>query len=151
MRVRSLTMPGLTALAALVLSSAPVLAQQWDMTAGGYHTHLIFHGDRFELHLHDKATHGIIDTSSGRYTATLLAGGKTTTVPLSASKSGILTGRPVPGGDWVLLFRVEAPGRAPVQVRYSSKMKPGSQPSATKPTDKGKAEGRSGHAHHDGH
>ena len=139
------------ALAALLLSSAPASAKQWDMVAGSYHTHLIFHGDRFELHLHDKATHGIVDTSSGRYTATLLAGGKTTTLPLTASKSGILTGRPVPSGEWVLLFRVEAPGRAPVQVRYSSKMTPGTQPSEAKPADKGKATGHAGHAHHDGH
>ena len=115
------------ALAALVLASGPASAQQWDMAAGAYHTHLIFHADRFELHLHDKATHGIVDTSKGRYSATLLSGGKTTAVPITASKSGILTGRPVPTGDWVLLFRVEAPGRAPTQVRYSSKMPPGTQ------------------------
>lgn len=144
------------ALAMLALSSAPASAKQWDMVAGSYHTHLIFHDDRFELHLHDKATHGIVDTSSGRYTATLLAGGKTTTLPLTASKSGILTGRPVPSGDWVLLFRVEAPGRTPVQVRYSSKMKPGTQPARTKPAEtqpaaKEKAKGHDGHAHHDGH
>jgi len=148
--------PGFTALvhaalAMLMLSSAPASAKQWDMVAGSYHTHLIFHGDRFELHLHDKATHGIVDTSSGRYTATLLAGGKTTTLPLTASKSGILTGRPVPSGDWVLLFRVEAPGRTPVQVRYSSKMEPGTQAAETKPAAKEKAKGHDGHAHHDGH
>lgn len=151
MRTFSLKALATAALAMLLLSSAPASAKQWDMTAGSYHTHLIFHGDRFELHLHDKATHGIVDTSSGRYTATLLAGGRTTTVPLTASKSGILTGRPVPSGDWVLLFRVEAPGRAPVQVRYSSKMKPGTQPSEAKPADKAKATGHDGHAHHDGH
>ena len=134
----------IAALAASLLSAMPASVKQWDMTAGSYHTHLIFHDDRFELHLHDKATHGIVDTSSGRYTATLLSGGKTTTVPLTASKSGILTGRPVPGGDWVLLFRVEAPKGAPVQLRYSSKMTPGSQ-------DKGKdkAKAHDGHAHHD--
>ena len=47
-----------TVFAALVLtlSASPALAQQWDMTVGSYHTHLIFHDDRFELHLHDKAT-----------------------------------------------------------------------------------------------
>jgi len=151
MRTFSLKTLATAALAALLLSSAPASAKQWDMVAGSYHTHLIFHGDRFELHLHDKATHGIVDTSSGRYTATLLAGGKTTTLPLTASKSGILTGRPVPSGEWVLLFRVEAPGRAPVQVRYSSKMTPGTQPSEAKPADKGKATGHAGHAHHDGH
>ena len=73
----------------LTLSGSSALAQQWDMTAGSYHTHLIFQKDRFELHLHDKATHGIVDTSKGRYTATLLSGGKTTAVPISASKSGM--------------------------------------------------------------
>jgi hypothetical protein len=62
----------------------------------------------------------------------------------------------VPSGDWVLLFRVEAPGRTPVQVRYSSKMKPGTQPAdtkaaETKPAAKEKAKGHDGHAHHDGH
>lgn len=139
----------IAALTALLLIGAPAVAQQWDMVAGGYHTHLIFHADRFELHLHDKATHGIVDTSSGRYTATLLAGGKTTAVPVAASKAGIITGRPVPRGDWVLLFRVEAPGRAPTQVRYSSKMKPGTQP-AEQRAAKGDQR-HDGHAHHDGH
>ena len=127
----------------LALSASPALAQQWDMTAGSYHTHLIFHDDRFELHLHDKATHGIVDTSKGRYTATLLSGGKTTAVPISASKSGILTGRPVPKGEWVLLFRVEAPSRAPVQVRYSSGMARSGQKSPDKKSQEGHV-----HDHH---
>lgn len=134
-----------TVFAALVLtlSASPALAQQWDMTVGSYHTHLIFHDDRFELHLHDKATHGIVDTSKGRYTATILSGGKTATVPITASKTGILTGRPVPTGDWVLLFRVEAPGRAPVQVRYSSGMARSGQKSPDKKSQEGHA-----HDHH---
>lgn len=134
-----------TVFAALVLtlSASPALAKQWDMTVGSYHTHLIFHDDRFELHLHDKATHGIVDTSKGRYTATILSGGKTATVPITASKSGILTGRPVPTGDWVLLFRVEAPGRAPVQVRYSSGMARSGQKSPDKKSQEGHA-----HDHH---
>ena len=127
----------------LALSASPALAQQWDMTAGSYHTHLIFHDDRFELHLHDKATPGIVDTSNGRYTATLLSGGKTTAVPISASKSGILTGRPVPKGDWVLLFRIEAPSRAPVQVRYSSGMARSGQKSPDKKSQEGHV-----HDHH---
>ena len=127
----------------LALSASPALAQQWDMTAGSYHTHLIFHDDRFELHLHDKATHGIVDTSKGRYTATLLSGGKTTAVPISASKSGILTGRPEPKGDWVLLFRIEAPSRAPVQVRYSSGMARSGQKSPDKKSQEGHV-----HDHH---
>ena len=127
----------------LTLSGSSALAQQWDMTAGSYHTHLIFQKDRFELHLHDKATHGIVDTSKGRYTATLLSGGKTTAVPISASKSGILTGRPVPKGDWVLLFRVEAPSRAPVQVRYSSGMARSGQKSPDKKSQEGHV-----HDHH---
>ena len=129
------------ALLVLSLGSVPLLAKQWDMTVGSYHTHLILHDDRFELHLHDKATHGIVDTSKGRYTATLLAGGKTTVVPVTASKNGIITGRPVPKGEWVLLFRVEAPGRAPVQVRYSS----GMPMSGQKADDK---KSKDGHAHH---
>lgn len=149
MRTHPLKTSVMAALAALLLAGAPALAQQWDMVAGSYHTHLIFHADRFELHLHDKATHGSVDTSKGRYTATLLSGGKTTAVPVTASKAGIITGRPVPTGEWVLLFRVEAPGRAPTQVRYSSKMKPGTQPADTKASKEDKGHG--GHAHHDGH
>ena len=66
-----------------------------------------------------------------------------TAVPISASKSGILTGRPVPTGDWVLLFRVEAPGRAPVQVRYSSGMARSGQKSSDKKSQEGHA-----HDHH---
>ena len=137
------TLKAVFAAVILALSASPVLAQQWDMTAGSYHTHLIFHDDRFELHLHDKATHGIVDTSKGRYTATLLSGGKTTAVPISASKSGILTGRPVPKGDWVLLFRIEAPSRAPVQVRYSSGMARSGQKSPDKKSQEGHV-----HDHH---
>ena len=132
------------ALLLLSLGSVPSLAEQWDMTVGSYHTHLIFHDDRFELHLHDKATHGIVDTSKGRYTATLLAGGKTIAVPVTASRNGIITGRPVPKGQWVLLFRVEAPGRAPVQVRYSSGMPKSGQKSADEKS-------KDGHAHHHQH
>ena len=149
MRIHPLKIPALAVLAALVLVGPPASAKQWDMMAGSYHTHLIFHDDRFELHLHDKATHGIVDTSTGRYSATLLSGGKTTAVPITASKTGILTGRPVPRGEWVLLFRVEAPGRAPTQVRYSSQMKPGAQPADEKAAKGRKGDG--GHADHHGH
>ncbi|MFM7626269.1 MAG: hypothetical protein ACKO7G_07345 [Gammaproteobacteria bacterium] len=61
----------LSALALLTLATvaAPAMAQQWDMVAGGYHTHPVFHADRFELHLHDKATHRVIETTRGRYGA----------------------------------------------------------------------------------
>ena len=141
--MRLSTLKAVFAAFVLTLSASPALAQQWDMTVGSYHTHLIFHDDRFELHLHDKATHGIVDTSKGRYTATILSGGKTTAVPIIASKSGILTGRPVPTGDWVLLFRVQAPGRAPVQVRYSSGMARSGQKSPDKKSQEGHA-----HDHH---
>lgn len=141
--MRISTLKAVFAAVILALSASPALAQQWDMTAGSYHTHLIFHDDRFELHLHDKATHGIVDTSKGRYTVTLLSGGKTTAVPISASKSGILTGRPVPKGEWVLLFRVEAPSRAPVQVRYSSGMARSGQKSPDKKSQEGHV-----HDHH---
>ena len=141
--MRLSTLKAVFAAFVLTLSASPALAQQWDMTVGSYHTHLIFHDDRFELHLHDKATHGIVDTSKGRYTATILSGGKTTAVPITASKSGILTGRPVPTGDWVLLFRVQAPGRAPVQVRYSSGMARSGQKSPDKKSQEGHA-----HDHH---
>ena len=68
-------------------------------------------------------------------------------MPITASKSGILTGRPVPTGDWVLLFRVEAPGRAPVQMRYSSGMARSGQKSEQKSADKKSQEGNA-HDHH---
>lgn len=119
---------------ALVASAAAALsvAAQWDQTAGDYHTHLIAFDDRFELHLHDKATHGIVETAKGRYKATLLSGGRTVDVPLQSKQAGIVTGARALTGDWTLLLRVEIPGRKPVQLRYSSRMTPGSQDASSK-------------------
>lgn len=119
---------------ALVASAAAALsgAAQWDQTAGDYHTHLIAFDDRFELHLHDKATHGLIETAKGRYKATLLSGGRTIDVPLQSTQASIVTGARALTGDWTLLLRVEIPGRKPVQLRFSSKMKPGSQDASTR-------------------
>ena len=113
--------------AAMLAGAAAADAAQWDLTAGDYHTHLIAFDDRFELHLHDKATHGIVETAKGRYKATLLADGRSVDVPLQSKQAGIVTGARALKGEWTLLFRVEIPGRKPVQLRYSSKMKPGSQ------------------------
>ena len=125
--------------------AAPAMAQQWDMVAGGYHTHLLFHADRFELHLHDKATHRVIDTTRGRYRAVLVTGGRRVDVPLASTQAGILVGRPAPSGDWALEFRVEGPGAAPAELRYSAKMKPGKQPAQGKPA---KRDSPDAHSHH---
>ena len=99
-------------------------ASQWDLTAGDYHSHLLESDRSFELHLHDKATHGIVDTSKGKVTATLLVGGARQEIPMRQKQAGILVGDRALEGDWTLLFRVEVPGRKLVQLRYSSKMQP---------------------------
>jgi hypothetical protein len=123
--------PSRIAFAALaLLAAAAGHALQWDLTAGEYHTHLLSTDGGFELHLHDKATHGIVDTTRGKVVATLLAGGKREDVPLKSKQAGILAGARRLKGDWTLLFRVEMPGRKPTQLRYSSKMKQGSQDAA---------------------
>ena len=98
-------------------------ATQWDMTSGPFHTHLIAHPGGFELHIHSKATHKSVDTSKGTVVATLLAGGKSTTIPLAIKQVGILVGKRELVGDWVMLFRLDVPGMKSAQLRYSSKMK----------------------------
>lgn len=115
-------------LAALATSAS--LAVQWDMSAGDYHTHLRATDGGFELYLHDRATHGVVDTSGGKLNATLLSGGKREAVPLQQKQPGILVGQRPLTGDWTLLVKLEVPGRKPAQLRYSSKMKPGSQDAA---------------------
>jgi hypothetical protein len=120
------------ALAALASFAAALgSATQWDLTAGDYHTHLLSTDTGFQLHLHDKATHGIVDTSRAKVTATLLAGGKREVLPVRVVQKGILEGSRRLQGDWTLLVRVEVPGHKPAQLRYSSKMKPGSQDGAS--------------------
>ena len=131
-RVRLLLRSAGLAVLAWLVSAAAAGASQWDLTAGDYHTHLIAFDDRFELHLHDKATHGIVETTKGRYKATLLAGGRSIDVPMQSKQAGIVTGARALVGDWTLLLRVEIPGRKPVQLRYSSRMKPGSQDAGSK-------------------
>ncbi len=122
---------GRVALALVAAAAAAIAgAAQWDQTVGDYHTHLIAFEDRFELHLHDRATHGIVETAKGRYKATLLSGGKSLDIPMKSTQASIVTGTHALKGDWTLLLRVEIPGRKPVQLRYSSRMKPGSQDSA---------------------
>jgi hypothetical protein len=132
------------ALAALAATAAAAL--QWDLSAGDYHTHLLSSDAGFELHLHDKATHAVVDTTRGKVVATLLAGGKREEVPLRPKQAGILAGARPLKGDWTLLFRVEMPGRKPAQLRYSSKMKPGSQDVAA-----GHSHAKDDHDHDHGH
>jgi hypothetical protein len=112
---------------ALLACATTALALQWDVTAGEFHTHLVSTDGGFDLHVHDKATHGVIDTRKGKVVATLLDGGKPQVVPLSFVQSGLLRGARPLAGDWTLLVRFEMPGKKPTQVRYSSKMKAGSQ------------------------
>lgn len=116
-RARRLAVAGFAALAA-----AAAGAMQWDLSAGSYHSHLIALEKGFELHLHDQATHGIVDTSRAKVTATLLAGGMRREIPVRQKQAGILVGDRALKGDWTLLFRVDVPGRKPAQLRYSSKM-----------------------------
>lgn len=124
--LRAASLAGL-ALAAL---TTPVLATQWDASAGEYHTHLVSTDGGFQLHVHDKATHRVVDTRPGKVVATLLTAGKPQGVPLSFVQPGVLRGARPLTGDWTLLVRFDLPGRKPTQVRYSSKMKPGSQDAA---------------------
>ena len=84
----------------------------------------------FELYLHDRATHGVVDTSGGKMSATLLSGGKREVVPLQQKQPGLVIGQRPLTGDWTLLVKLDVPGRKPAQLRYSSKMKPGSQDAA---------------------
>jgi hypothetical protein len=115
---------------ALLASATTALALQWDVTAGEFHTHLISTDSGFDLHVHDKATHGVVDTRKGKVVATLLNGGKPQVVPLSFVQPGVVRGARPLAGDWTLLVRFEMPGKKPTQVRYSSKMKAGSQDAA---------------------
>ena len=124
--LRTASLAGL-ALAAL---TTPVLATQWDASAGEYHTHLVSTEGGFQLHVHDKATHRAVDTRQGKVVATLLTAGKPQGVPLSFEQPGVLRGTRSLTGDWTLLVRFNLPGRKPAQVRYSSKMKPGAQDTA---------------------
>ena len=116
--------------AVATLAAAASAAVQWDMSAGDYHTHLRTTDTGFELYLHDRATHGVVDTAGGTVTATLLSGGKRETVAIKAKQAGILVGQRPLTGDWTLLVKLEVPGRKPAQLRFSSKMKPGSQDAA---------------------
>ena len=56
-------------------ASAAAGAAQWDASAGAFHTHLVSTDAGFQLHLHDKATHQVIDTRKGKVVATMLVGG----------------------------------------------------------------------------
>ncbi len=115
-----------------VVSLVPALAAatQWDLSAGDYHTHLLSSDKGFQLFLHDRATHASVDTARGKVAATLLVGGKRETVALTQKAPGLLEGARPLTGDWTLLVRVDVPGRKSAQLRYSSRMKPGSQDAA---------------------
>ncbi len=137
-----------TLLAVLGFATSLAGATQWDMSAGDYHTHLLSTETGFQLHVHDKATHQVVDTRKGKVVATLLAGGRTQVLPLSFLQAGVLTGDRVLTGDWTLLVRFDVPGLKPAQVRYSSKMKPGAQDVV--PADAKAAVGKD-HDHDHGH
>ena len=116
--------------AVAALAATASLAVQWDMSAGDYHTHLLSSDKGFQLFLHDRATHASVDTARGKVAATLLVGGKRETVALTQKAPGLLEGARPLTGDWTLLVRVDVPGRKSAQLRYSSRMKPGSQDAA---------------------
>ncbi len=137
--------------AALGCAGGVAVATQWDMTSGDFHTHLMSVDGGFQLHIHDKATHSGVDTSKGKVTATLLAGGKTSPVPITIKQVGVIAGSQPLAGDWVMLFRVTMPGMKPAQIRYSSKMKPGGQDApaaAASKTAKGDASDGHDPSHH---
>ncbi len=124
-------------------ASAAAGAAQWDASAGAFHTHLVSTDAGFQLHLHDKATHQVIDTRKGKVVATMLVGGRQQAVPLTFLQPGVLSGTRALIGDWTLLVRFDIPGMKQAQVRYSSKMKAGSQDVAPA------AGAGAGHEHHD--
>lgn len=115
------------AVAAVALVPPFATATQWDLSTGDYHTHLLTTDAGFQLFLHDRATHSIVDTARGKVVATLLVAGKRETVSLTQKAPGLLEGARPLSGDWTLLVRLDVPGRKGAQLRYSSRMKPGSQ------------------------
>lgn len=143
---------GILALSLAVVLAGPMVAvaasptpAQWDLASRSYHTHLIVHSDRFELHVHDMATHAIVDTTRGTYEATLRSGGRTVKVPLRSTQRGILVGVPAPSGDWQLSFRIGAVGRPVERLVYSPGMKGGSDPQRSGEPTK---QAQDPHAHH---
>lgn len=134
------------ALAAAALLPPLAAATQWDLSEGDYHTHLMTTDKGFQLFLHDRATHTSVDTARGKVVATVLAGGKRETVPLTQKAVGLLeSARPL-SGDWTLLVRLDVPGRKPAQLRYSSRMKSGSQDAAKQDATK-QVDGKKAPAH----
>jgi hypothetical protein len=134
--------------ALLAAGSSVSTTSQWDVASGDFHTHLISTDTGFELHVHDKATHSIVDTRKGKVVATMLVGGRSETVPLTFKQAGILSGSRVLEGDWTMLFRFDVPGMKPAQVRYSSKMKPGNQDAATGAASRAGDKGANDHSQH---
>ena len=138
MRARHAPLAALAVASAAYPASSPASSPgQWYLASRSYHTHLIVYGDRFELHVHDKATHAIVDTTRGSYEATLRSGGRSVQVPLRSKQAGILVGVPAPSGDWQLTFRIGAVGRPVEQLVYPPGTKAGSGPQRPDP-----------HAHH---
>ncbi len=129
---RALPIPRRTLLAGIACAAfaVPAAAVQWDVSSGDFHTHLISTDGGFQLHLHEKATHRVVDTRKGKVAATLLTSGKPQPVPLGFVQVGVLSGARPLVGDWTLLVRLDVPGMKPAQIRYSSKMKPGPQDAA---------------------
>ncbi len=138
--------------ATLLATALPAAATQWDMSAGDFHTHLVSTERGFQLHIHDKATHKVVDTRRGRVVATMLSGTRTQPVALTFLQAGVLTAAQPLAGDWTLLVRFDVPGMKPAQVRYSSKMKPGKQdidPAGAKSKPATKSTAKSGDASHE--
>lgn len=126
-------------LAAALLCLAPMAAHAhgdeaskggWDVETGAFHVHLLPADAKFHIHVHDAKTHGSVNLAQAKVTARLLAGGKTTEIPLKVAASGVMEGAQTLKGDWTMLVSINVPGQKPAQARFSSKMKQSGQDAA---------------------
>jgi hypothetical protein len=111
---------GLLALTIAQPSSGAATNAQWNGTAGDYHVHLITVANGFEVHVHDLATHSLVDLQRGTVTATLLKDGKRTKVPLAHKQKSIMTSALPLTGKWTMLIAINLQGKKPAQARFSS-------------------------------
>ena len=91
-----------------------------NVTAGAFHLHLVPLQKGFEVHVHDVAKHLPVDLTSARTRATLLAGGKTTAVPLTVKGKGILAGAATLPPRWAMLVTLTVAGQKVTTARFSS-------------------------------
>jgi hypothetical protein len=111
---------GVFALAAAQPSMAATTNAQWNGVAGDYHVHLIAVPTGFEVHVHDLATHGLVDLQRGTVTATLLKDGKRAKVALTHKQKSIVASAAPLTGNWTMLIAISLQGKKPAQIRFSS-------------------------------